>query len=218
MGDEAPNGIPENVTAEGERPPYVRRSRRNRPEVTQDAELLARLREESRDPDAAETPATRLARARGRAGVRLPKGWMIEFLNALAVLPVVQAACQTAGVSRATAYRYKSRLAAFSRLWDLAEQDGYDRLEREAWRRGVAGVKRPVYGKLPGEKTGTGKVGDVTEYSDRLLELQLKANRPERYRERFDVRHEDASEVDAEIVALIERLRRLGAGQPVPQE
>ncbi|MDC9822989.1 hypothetical protein PRN20_04535 [Devosia sp. ZB163] len=61
--------------------------------------------------------------------------------------------------------------------WDEAEQEAADRLEREAWRRAAEGTKKPIVYK--------GKVtGHYLEYSDRMLELLLKAHRPENYRER----------------------------------
>lgn len=53
-------------------------------------------------------------------------------------------------------------------------------MEAEAYRRGVKGVQRPVY-------QGGALAGYVTEYSDLLIQLLLKANRPDKYREKNDV-------------------------------
>lgn len=141
----------------------------------------------------------------------LPPGWMPKFIEALAVMPNVRVACEVAGVSRATAYRKKARVAAFSRLWDKAIEEGCDRLEQEAWRRAVGGVTKPVY-------QGGKKVGDVKEYSDRLLEQLLKAHRPEKYRERIDMHVQQGSEVDREIVELTQKLKAAARGAPVPTE
>jgi hypothetical protein len=67
----------------------------------------------------------------------------------------------------------------FARQWDGAIEEACDRLEQEAWRRGVAGVEKPV--------TVAGEREMVREYSDRMLEMLFKAHRPEKFRERYDV-------------------------------
>jgi hypothetical protein len=92
----------------------------------------------------------------------------------------VAAACRAAGVERATAYR--DRDPRFAAAWDEAAEDGTDLLELECRRRAVEGVDRPVFYK--GQQVGT-----VKEYSDRLLIFLLKANRPEKYRDNFDLYH-----------------------------
>ncbi len=63
-----------------------------------------------------------------------------------------------------------------------AEEVAADRLEAEAWRRAVEGVERPVgwYQGKPG--------GYVKEYSDVLLIFLLKGLRPEKYRERMELK------------------------------
>lgn len=85
--------------------------------------------------------------------------------------------------STAWAWRYKSEATKqedgsytddFYPRWRQAEQDGVDRLEDEATRRGVEGVEKPVY-------QGGVLVGTVTEYSDTLLNLKLRGKRPEVY-------------------------------------
>ena len=84
------------------------------------------------------------------------------------------------GVSRVCVYEHRNGDEAFAKLWDEAEQEAADKLEREAWRRGVEGVDKPIV--YQGEVTGTYK-----EYSDRMLELLLKAHRGAKFRERADV-------------------------------
>ena len=64
----------------------------------------------------------------------------------------------------------------FALAWDEAVNIAADALEREAWRRAVEGFEEPVHYR--GEV-----VGYVKKYSDRMLELLLKAHRPEKYRE-----------------------------------
>lgn len=60
--------------------------------------------------------------------------------------------------------------------WNNAHQLYTESLEAEAHRRAVVGVEEPVFyqGVV---------VGHITKHSDRLLELQLKANAPEKYRD-----------------------------------
>lgn len=98
------------------------------------------------------------------------------FLNVLRATCNVSDAARTAGIGRTTAYEWRSE-PAFAQAWDDAEDEAKDALEREAWRRGVEGCDKPIVYK--------GKVtGKFKEYSDRMLELLLKAHRPEKYRER----------------------------------
>lgn len=98
------------------------------------------------------------------------------FLTVLRETCNVSAAARAAGIGRATAYEWRAD-AAFAMAWDEAEQEALDGLEGEAWRRGVEGIDRPV--------THQGKItATYKEYSDRMLELLLKAHRPEKYRER----------------------------------
>ena len=57
-------------------------------------------------------------------------------------------------------------------------------MEAETIRRAVEGVEVPVYGRGPGPNAGSQVVGSVTKYSDRLLELMLRARRPHKFRDR----------------------------------
>lgn len=100
-----------------------------------------------------------------------------NFLAVLRETCNVTEAASSIGIGRRTAYEWRTADPVFAAAWDEAEQMAADRLEREAWRRGVEGVDKPVVYK--GEITDTFK-----EYSDRMLELLLKAHRPERFREK----------------------------------
>jgi hypothetical protein len=137
---------------------------------------------------------------RARRG-RPPKSWRKAFLDALSRMANVRVACEVAGVSRATAYRTRADNQTFARQWDEAIEAACDRLEQEAWRRGVAGGERPV--------TVAGEKEMVREYSDRMLEMLLKAHRPEKFRERYEVTTRVAgSDLDREIRELVEDLNR----------
>ena len=104
------------------------------------------------------------------------------FLAALRETCNVSEAARTARISRNTAYEHRKADPAFAEAWDEAEQEAADKLEREAWRRSVEGTDKPVVYK--GEITGTYK-----EYSDRMLELLLKAHRPEKFKDRVSNEH-----------------------------
>jgi hypothetical protein len=94
----------------------------------------------------------------------------------------VTCAAEIAGRSRATFYRWREEDEAFAAAWDDALESGTDRLEKEAIRRAVEGVNKPVFYK--------GKVvGHITEYSDTMLAMQLNARRPEKYRVNHKVEH-----------------------------
>ncbi len=89
-------------------------------------------------------------------------------------------AAAVASVARCNAYDEYDRNPEFARAWDAAEQESADRLEAEAWRRAHDGVDKPVYWQ--GEKVDT-----LKEYSDTLLTLLLRARRPSKFRENFNV-------------------------------
>jgi hypothetical protein len=92
----------------------------------------------------------------------------------------VSEACRAAGIGRTTAYEWRDTDPVFAAAWKDAEEDAADKLEREAWRRGVEGTDKPI--TYQGEITGTYK-----EYSDRMLEILLKGHRPEKFKDKVDV-------------------------------
>jgi hypothetical protein len=102
------------------------------------------------------------------------------FLDAFAQTGIVRAAAEAAGVGRASVYRWLEHDDAFALAFRQAEEESTQRLEQEAFRRAT----RPI------------------EPSDTLLIFLLKARRPERYRDRVDVRQQ----VEA-TVAHVEALR-----------
>lgn len=127
--------------------------------------------------------------------------WKPIFLKALAVSGVVLTACKKAKIGRTTAYKVRDEDTEFAVAWDAALDDAADVMEEEAHRRAVTGVVKPVY-------QGGKEVGRIREYSDTLLIFRLKAARPEKYRERTDVRHSGKIDVsrltDAELQSITE--------------
>ena len=106
------------------------------------------------------------------------------FLECFAQWANISYACEMAGVARRNVYDWQERDEDFSRAFKIAESAATERLEREAWRRAVDGspYKRTSY--WHGEPVGT---DEKIEYSDQLLQLLLRARRPDVYREKVDV-------------------------------
>lgn len=104
------------------------------------------------------------------------------FVRKLAEVGNVSEACRAAKISRNCAYEWREADGDFKKLWDEAVDVSVDALEQEARRRAVQGVLEPVY-------QGGKKVGSIRKYSDRMLEILLKGHRPEKFRERVDLKH-----------------------------
>lgn len=83
------------------------------------------------------------------------------FLARLAETCNVSESARTAGISRASAYEWRDADPDFAAAWVDAEEQAADALELEARRRAIE------------------------DKSDRMLEILLKAHRPEKYVERF---------------------------------
>ena len=103
------------------------------------------------------------------------------FIDELAKTCHITESAKIAGWNRGELYKLKDAWPLFRELWDAARASAYDRMEGEAYRRAVAGTRRPVYqgGKL---------VGHEQQYSDRLMEILLRAHLPA-YREKSEVSH-----------------------------
>ena len=124
-----------------------------------------------------------------------------RFLAVYAEMGVIKRACKVAGVGRSSHYEWMEDNPAYRAAFEAAKEDAADTLEAEVFRRAVTGVEKPVgwYKGVAG--------GKVREYSDLLLMFQLKALRPEKYRERVDVRgvlaHLEVSLLPDELVARL---------------
>jgi len=125
---------------------------------------------------------------------RTPKK-VAAFLTELALRGNVTDAARAAGVTRSRVYEWRADDADFAAAWDTALDEAADVMEREAWRRAVEGVEKPVFGSM-GQGLGSGEIGRVQEYSDTLLIFLLKGARPEVYRERHEVDHKGKLEVE----------------------
>lgn len=154
--------------------------------------------------------------------------WRRPFLETFAKVANVSDACEIAGVSRSHVYRVRKEDPEFAAEWLEAEAQAADRIHREMIQRAIVGVDEPVFGPTydgeTGKRTGTGVVGHVTRYSDRLLERLAEAHMPDRFARRMEHRHgalDPSQDVDAEIMGLVSELQQaaLDAGSPpVPDE
>lgn len=119
--------------------------------------------------------------------------WRPRFIQALRNSGNVRASCQAAGIDRSTVYKAREKSKEFAEAWDEALEEAVDTLEAAAWTRARDGVTRREPVMYKGEKVGE-KV--ITEYSDQLMTLLLKAHRPDKYRERVDMKHSGKVEVE----------------------
>lgn len=100
-----------------------------------------------------------------------------QFLDALlASAGNVSHACRAVDLARRTIYEHRDLDSDFAQAWDDVIQQVADTMEREAYRRAVEGVNKPVF------QQGR-EVGSIREYSDTLLIFMLKGARPDKYRE-----------------------------------
>jgi hypothetical protein len=142
------------------------------------------------------------------------------FLDELARRGIVTDAAIAAGVDRKTPYLWHAKDEQFAAAWVDALEQATDAMEAEAFRRAVEGIDKPVF-------QGGRKVGSIREYSDTLLVHMLKANRPSKYRERFEltganggpIQHADVTDAPledllAEAESLLRRAATVGDTEP----
>ncbi len=108
----------------------------------------------------------------------LPR-WVEPFLQALSQRPVARDAAKASNISLRSIYDYARVHPEFARAWDEVIIVGHEAAVAEAYRRAVDGITVPI-------PLGDGKWVDHIKYSDDLLKLWLKANRPE-YQDRTQV-------------------------------
>lgn len=104
----------------------------------------------------------------------------IAFLAVLSECCQVGKSCAAVGISRQTAFRWRSDVPEFAKAWDEAMKVGVTALEDEAHRRAFEGTDEPVFHQGM-------ECGSVRKYSDTLAIFLLKSHAPDKYRERQDV-------------------------------
>jgi hypothetical protein len=107
------------------------------------------------------------------------------FCEALARTGVIGTAAKIAGINHQTYYNWVDADEDFAEQVKLAKIAAADLLEAEARRRAVEGWDEPVFWQ--GEE-----VGGIRKYDSTLLIFLLKGEKPEKYRERYDVRVGDS--------------------------
>lgn len=148
-----------------------------------------------------------------------PRGWgepwQAAFLEALARMPNVAAACRVSGVHRATVYRHAQNDPVFREAWKEAVDIGVDLLERIAHQRATTGweseeTRRRVKRVLR-ESTREGEAAELVvvedetvtvtraEVSDHLMVTLLKAYRPRRFREQVEHHLGPADDLDTAV-------------------
>jgi len=123
-----------------------------------------------------------------------------RFIEHLALTCSITKAAKFAKVNRSTVYGWRDEEPEFAAAWERALLLGADKLEDEAIRRAADGMLKPIY------QNGI-KVGSVREYSDTLMCLLLKAHKPEKFRERSEVRHDATANLAEAMEAASVRAR-----------
>lgn len=126
------------------------------------------------------------------------RDWRAVFLETLAKSGNVTTSAKKAEVSRGYVYAVRTEEKDFAAAWDDALADAGDLLEDEARRRGMKGVRKPIY------QNGK-RVGYVQEYSDTLLIFLLKGAKPEKYRERFEHSGSNGGAISVSLDELIDK-------------
>lgn len=104
----------------------------------------------------------------------------VKALLFLAKFGQAMRACAYAGVSFEKVRLHRKANPDYEAAWQQAIEIWRESLESEALRRAIDGWDEPVYQK--GELVGT-----IHRKSERLLELLLKANIPEKFRENIKI-------------------------------
>jgi hypothetical protein len=102
------------------------------------------------------------------------------FLAAFAITCNISRAAKAAKIDRATHYEWLKGDENYRKEFAEAKEQAADALEDEAVRRAHEGTTRPI---MVGKKREV-----IREYSDTLLIFLLKGIRPEKYRERSEVK------------------------------
>lgn len=102
-------------------------------------------------------------------------------------------AAALAGIGTATLKEWRRDDPEFGAAYLQAYEDGIDKIEKEAIRRAIEGVLKPVF-------QGGTEVGQVREYSDTLMGLVLRGRRRDVYNtERHEITGADGGPVEYNV-------------------
>ncbi|MDD3927726.1 MAG: terminase [bacterium] len=119
-----------------------------------------------------------------------------EFFEVISSGKPLKAALAVTGYKRRTVYDWREQDEEFKARWEDAVTEAVELMEKEADRRAVKGVLKPVFYK-------GAKCGSVREFSDTLLIFRLKALAPNKYRERTELTGKDGGPVEVSWVELM---------------
>lgn len=142
----------------------------------------------------------------------------ISFLKAFRIAKTINGTCDLAGFNRLTHYRWCKESDFYRAAYHEVKEAAADDLEEAATGRAIDGVRTIKFTKTgtpvrdPRKHDAAGKVKPEWEhdpwyyestYSDRLLELLLKAKKPDEYRERSSIEMSGAGggAIEVEVAA-----------------
>jgi hypothetical protein len=114
------------------------------------------------------------------------------FLDEFRARGRVDKAAEAVGIARTTPYEWAKKDKEFATAWEEGKPFAAGILEDEAFRRGHEGTLKPVF--YQGEECGV-----IREYSDTLLIFLLKGLKPDKYRERYDMRSDNKHEYTGSV-------------------
>ena len=127
--------------------------------------------------------------------------WYPRVIASLGAGHSITKACSLAWIARKTFYLHRDSNPEFAAEVKAAIEAGIDKLEDEAHRRAHDGVERKKFHKgIAIRDPETGEAYVEREYSDRLLEMLLKAKRPEKYRENITISGDAEKPLEIKIV------------------
>ena len=149
-----------------------------------------------------------------------PFPWQAAYLAALRELPVMKHACEVVGIDRTTAWRAREADPDFADAEREAMEEGVDKAEQEAFRRGVVGFEEPVVDKgrlayryeryVDDEGVehyrpvldGNGQPVPLTvrKHSDAMLALVLKGRRKKVYADRTELTGAEGAPVQTQVI------------------
>lgn len=121
-----------------------------------------------------------------------------KFLKAYGECGVIKYACIAAGIDRSTYYDWRDNDQEFRERLPDKKSEAIDTLEYAAYVQSVLGTEEPVVsaGKVMYNKDGTPCM--VRRYSPQLLITLLKANNPEKYKEKQQIEHSGSLTIKTE--------------------
>lgn len=153
-----------------------------------------------------------------------------KFLKAYGECGVVKFACKAAGISRQTYKNWRDTDESFQAQLPDTKDDANDTLEYAAFEQAVIGIYeplvsmgQPVYEQIPmldgnGDpildskgrpKMKRGKLLTRRVLAPSLLQTLLKANMPEKYKDKQQVEHSGSVDINGAKDSLLEKLKSM---------